>query len=262
MSTSTHEMSPAAARAAFRGGLAVPTAGYSDGYAQANLMVLPKEYAFDFLLFAQRNPKPCPILGVLEPGQLDSELLPGGDIRTDIPKYRVYRDGELVGEHPDVTEFWRDDLVSFLIGCSFTFEGALLDNGIPVAHIEQGRNVPMYKTSIPTAPAGRFHGPLVVSMRPIPASQIAEAVRVTSRYPAVHGAPVHVGDPAAIGISDLASPDYGDAVEIPDGHIPVFWACGVTPQAAVMETRPSLAIAHAPGHMLVTDARDLQYQVP
>src|SRR5699024_8537933 len=183
-------------------------------------------------------------------------------IRTDIPKYRVYRDGELTGEYQDVTEFWRDDLVSFLIGCSFTFEGALLDNGIPVAHIEQGRHVPMYKTSIPTAPAGRCHGPLVVSMRPIPASQIAEAVRVTSRYPAVHGAPVHVGDPDAIGISDLASPDYGDAVEIPAGRLPVYCARGVTPQAAVMETRRSLAIAHAPGHMLVTDARDLQYQVP
>ena len=255
-------MSPADARALFRDGLVVPTTGYSDGYAQANLMVLPKEDAFDFLLFAQRNPKPCPILGVLEPGQTSSDLLAGGDIRTDIPAYRVFRDGELVDEATDVTSYWRDDLVSFLIGCSFTFEGALQDNGIRVAHIDQGRNVPMFKTNVPTAPAGRFHGPLVVSMRPIPAGQVADAVRITSRYPAVHGAPVHVGDPSAIGISDVNAPDFGEPVNIPAGHIPVFWACGVTPQAAVMASKPTLAISHAPGHMLVTDARDLQYQVP
>lgn len=255
-------MSPADARALFRDGLVVPTTGYSDGYAQANLMVLPKEDAFDFLLFAQRNPKPCPILGVLEPGQTSSDLLAGGDIRTDIPAYRVFRDGELVDEVTDVTSYWRDDLVSFLIGCSFTFEGALQDNGIRVAHIDQGRNVPMFKTNVPTAPAGRFHGPLVVSMRPIPAGQVADAVRITSRYPAVHGAPVHVGDPSAIGISDVNAPDFGEPVNIPAGHIPVFWACGVTPQAAVMASKPTLAISHAPGHMLVTDARDLQYQVP
>lgn len=255
-------MSPADARALFRDGLVVPTTGYSDGYAQANLMVLPKEDAFDFLLFAQRNPKPCPILGVLEPGQTSSDLLTGGDIRTDIPAYRVFRDGELVDEATDVTSYWRDDLVSFLIGCSFTFEGALQDNSIRVAHIDQGRNVPMFKTNVPTAPAGRFHGPLVVSMRPIPAGQVADAVRITSRYPAVHGAPVHVGDPSAIGISDVNAPDFGEPVDIPAGHIPVFWACGVTPQAAVMASKPTLAISHAPGHMLVTDARDLQYQVP
>lgn len=255
-------LSPVEARALFRDGLQVPTPGFSAGYAQANLITLPKEDAFDFLIFAQRNPKSCPLLGVLEPGDTSSDLLVGGDIRTDIPGYRVFRDGVLTEERADVTDLWRDDLVSFIIGCSFTFETALLDNGVPVAHIEQGRNVPMYRTSIPTAPAGKFHGPMVVSMRPIPANQVADAVRITSRYPSVHGAPVHVGDPAAIGIDDLAHPDFGDAVDIAPGTVPVFWACGVTPQSVVMSSKPDLAITHAPGYMLVTDARDLQYQVP
>lgn len=261
-SADSSALSTAEARARFRAGLVTATSGYSAGFAQANLLAVPQEYAFEFLLFAQRNPKPCPVLGVLEAGQLSSELLAGGDIRTDVPLYRVYRDGELAAEVPDVREHWRDDLVAFLIGCSFTFESALLDNGVPVAHIEQGVNVPMYRTRVPAAPAGRFSGPLVVSMRPVPAAQVADAVRITSRYPAVHGAPVHVGDPAGLGITDLARPDFGDPVEIADGAVPVFWACGVTPQAAVMESRPPLAIAHAPGHMLVTDARDIAYQVP
>ena len=255
-------LTPARARELFRGGHVTPTAGFSRGYAQANLIALPAGDAFDFLLFAQRNPKPCPLLGVLEPGQVSSELLAGGDIRTDIPSYRIYREGELVDEVPDATGWWRDDMVSFLIGCSFTFESALLDNGVPVAHIEQNRNVPMYRTSLDTVPAGRFSGPLVVSMRPIPASLVADAVRITSRYPAVHGAPVHVGDPAAIGIPDLDHPDFGEAVDMPPGTVPVFWACGVTPQAVVMASRPALAVSHSPGHMLVTDARDLRYQVP
>lgn len=256
------DMSPAQARALFRSGTVTPTSGFAPGHAQANLLALPREDAFDFLLFAQRNPKPCPLLGVLEPGEISSPLLPGGDIRTDIPSYRLFRDGELVDEAPDATGWWRDDLFSFLIGCSFTFEGALLDNGVPVAHIAQGRNVPMYRTTVDTVPAGRFSGPLVVSMRPIPAAQVADAVRITSRYPAVHGAPVHVGDPSALGIEDLSRPDFGDAVDIADGEIPVFWACGVTPQAVVNASRPALAISHSPGHMLVTDARDLDYQVP
>lgn len=255
-------LTPARARELFRGGRVMPTAGFSRGYAQANLIALPSGDAFDFLLFAQRNPKPCPLLGVLEPGQVSSDLLPGGDIRTDLPAYRIYRDGELVDEVPDATGWWSDDMVSFLIGCSFTFESALLDNGVPVAHLEQNRNVPMYRTSIETVPAGRFAGPLVVSMRPVPASRVADAVRITSRYPAVHGAPVHVGDPDAIGIPDLAHPDFGEAVDMPPGTVPVFWACGVTPQAVVMASRPTLAVSHSPGHMLITDARDLQYQVP
>ncbi len=253
---------PAAAREAFRGGLVEPTSGWSRGYAQANVLAIPRDHAFDFLLFAQRNPKPCPILGILEPGETSGPLLAGGDIRTDVPKYTVYRDGEKVVEPTDITGHWRDDLVTFLIGCSFTFEAALQDGGVGIAHIEQGVNVPMYRTNRQCAPAGTMSGPMVVSMRPVPASQVADAVRITSRYPAVHGAPVHVGNPHELGISDLARPDFGDSVIIPDGFIPVFWACGVTPQAALMQSRPPLAIGHAPGHMLITDARDSDYLVP
>lgn len=241
---------------------AEPTAGHAPGYAQANILALPREDAFDFLLFAQRNPKSCPILGVLEDGQVTSELLAGSDIRDCVPRYRVFRDGELIDEPTDVYSHWRDDLVTFIIGCSFTFEAALIEAGIRVAHIDQGRNVPMYRTSVSTTPAGKFSGPLVVSMRPIPASQVSDAVRITSRYPAVHGAPVHIGDPEAIGISDLSSPDYGDAVDIAEGELPVFWACGVTPQSVVAHSRPKFAITHAPGHMLITDARDSEYLIP
>ena len=255
-------LSPANARAMFRSGLAVPTAGWSRGYAQANLMIVPRELAFDVLLFAQRNPKPCPILGVLDAGEVTGPLLAGGDIRTDVPRYTVYLDGQKVAEPTDITEYWRNDLVTFIVGCSFTFESALREGGIPVAHIDQNVNVPMYKTNVRCDPAGSISGPLVVSMRPIPASRVADAVRITSRYPAVHGAPVHVGNPAELGIGDLGRPDFGDPVQIPQGHIPVFWACGVTPQAAVMESRPALAIGHAPGHMLITDARDSDYLVP
>jgi uncharacterized protein YcsI (UPF0317 family) len=255
------ELTPIEARTLFRAGRVVPTAGWSSGFAQANLIALPRELAFDFLLFAQRNPKPCPILDVLDAGEVSGPLL-DGDIRTDLPAYRVYVDGELVEEPADATPYWRDDLVSFLVGCSFTFEAALQEGGVPVRHVDLGVNVPMYRTSRRCRPAGRFSGPLVVSMRPVPASQVADAVRITSRYPSVHGAPVHVGDPAALGIEDLGRPDYGDPVEVREGEVPVFWGCGVTPQAAVVESRPSLAIGHAPGHMLVTDARDSDYLVP
>lgn len=254
-------LSPKEARTLFRDGLVSPTAGWSAGHAQANLLVLPAEQAYDFLLFAQRNPKPCPLLDVLDAGETAGPIL-DGDIRTDIPLYRVYRDGVLAEEVTDVRELWRADLVSFLIGCSFTFEHAMLEAGLPVAHIAQGSNVPMYVTDRRCRSAGSLGGPLVVSMRPIPAAQVADAVRVTSRYPAVHGAPVHVGDPAALGIADLGVPDFGDAVPVAEGEMPVFWACGVTPQAAVMESRPPLAISHAPGYMLITDARDSDYQVP
>ncbi|WP_346028548.1 putative hydro-lyase [Arthrobacter parietis] len=253
---------PAEAREAFRNGLVVPTSGWSRGYAQANVLAIPREQAFDLLLFAQRNPKSCPILGVLEPGQTAGPLLAGGDIRTDVPKYTVYRNGEKVDEPTDIGRYWREDLVTFLIGCSFTFEAALQDGGVRIAHIDQGVNVPMYRTNRECAPAGAMSGPLVVSMRPVPAAQVADAVRITSRYPAVHGAPVHVGNPEELGIADLGAPDFGEAVQIPDGHLPVFWACGVTPQAAVMQSRPPLAIGHAPGHMLITDARDSDYLVP
>ncbi|MGA9746706.1 MAG: putative hydro-lyase [Nocardioides sp.] len=251
---------PAEARAHFRDGLVTPTAGWSAGWAQANLLALPRELAYDFLLFTQRNPKPCPVLDVLDAGAVSGPLL-DGDIRTDIPAYRVYVDGELAAETSDVTSWWRADLVSFVIGCSFTFESALAQAGVPVRHVEQGVNVPMYRTTRRCRSAGAISGPLVVSMRPVPADQVADAVTVTARYPAVHGAPVHVGDPGALGIDDLGLPDYGDPVEVRPGDVPVFWACGVTPQAAVVESRPSLAIAHAPGHMLITDARDSDYLV-
>lgn len=254
----SEQVTPAEARRRFRDGLVTQTSGWSRGWAQANLIALPRALAFDFLLFAQRNPKPCPILDVLEAGATSGPLL-GGDIRTDLPAYRVYVDGELVAETPDVRCWWREDLVSFLVGCSFTFEAALAEAGIAVRHVDQGVNVPMYRTTRRCRSAGRFSGPLVVSMRPIPADRVADAVRVTSRYPAVHGAPVHVGDPRALGIEDLGRPDYGDPVDVREGEVPVFWGCGVTPQAAVVESRPDLAIAHAPGHMLITDARDSDY---
>ncbi|CAM3932930.1 putative hydro-lyase [Helcobacillus massiliensis] len=256
------DLSPADARSRFRAGEVRPTSGIADAFAQANLIAVPQELAFDVLLFAQRNPKPCPVLGVLEPGQVTSDLLAGGDIRTDIPRYRVFENGVEVARPTDATDYWREDLVAFLVGCSFTFERALLEGGIALAHQDQGVNVPMFRTTRRCASGGRIGGPLVVSMRPIPASQVADAVRITSRYPAVHGAPVHVGSPSELGIADLSRPDFGDPVDIPAGHIPVFWACGVTPQAAVMESRPSFAIAHDPGHMLITDARDSDYLVP
>jgi len=255
-------LTPADARALFRGGLVTPTAGWSRGFTQANLIIVPREQAFDVLLFAQRNPKACPVLGVLDAGHTSGPLLAGGDIRTDVPRYTVYENGVLVDEPTDLRAWWRPDLVTFIVGCSFTFETALQDAGVPIAHIDQGKNVPMYTTNVRCAEAGALSGPMVVSMRPIPASRVSDAVRITSRYPSVHGAPVHVGDPSQLGIRDLAAPDFGDAVEIAEGDIPVFWACGVTPQAAVMESQPPLAIGHAPGHMLITDARDSDYLVP
>ena len=253
---------PAQAREAFRAGRRIVTSGHAPGYAQANVLALPSELASDMLLFAQRNPKSCPVLGVLEAGELSSDLLADGDIRTDVPAYRVYRDGKLVAEPSDVIEHWREDLVTFLLGCSFTFEAPLRAAGIPVRHMDLGVNVPMFRTSRRCQPAGSLSGPLVVSMRPLPAGRVADAVRITSRYPGVHGAPVHVGDPAALGIADIGAPDFGDAVDVPEGWIPVFWACGVTPQAAVMESAPDLAISHAPGHMLITDLPDSELQVP
>ena len=237
-------------------------ASYTPAQARALFRTTDKKYAFDFLLFAQRNPKPCPLLGVLEPGEVSSPLLAGGDIRTDIPSYRVFSHGSLIDEPKDATAYWTENTVAFLIGCSFTFERALIDNNVPVAHIEQGVNVPMYLTNIDCEPAGVFSGKMVVSMRPIPAGLVSDAVRITSRYPAVHGAPVHVGEPGLIGIDDLGAPDFGDAVDIPAGWVPVFWACGVTPQSIVMHSKPELAICHSPGKMLVTDVRDVAYQVP
>ena len=254
-------LSPAKARARFRSGLRVPTSGWCAGWTQANLLAVPRDLAYDFLLFAQRNPAPCPILDVTEPGAVSSPRF-AGDLRTDLPAYRVYERGGLVAEVDDVAGLWREDMVAFLIGCSFTFEDALLAAGVPVRHIEQGSNVPMYRTDVACRPAGALSGPLVVSMRPMPASQVATAVRVTSRYPAVHGAPVHVGSPAELGIADLDAPDFGDPVAVRPGEVPVFCAGGVTPQAAVMQSRPALAIGHAPGHMAITDIRESEHIVP
>lgn len=233
------------------------TSGLSPGYVQANLAILPKELAFDFLLFCQRNPKPCPIIEVIEAGQTEpKQTAPGADIRTDLPKYRVYRDGVLEAEVDDIRSYWSDDLVSFLIGCSYSFENAMLDAGIPLRHHEQGSNVSMFITNIECVPAGMFAGPMVVSMRPVHRSQIVKAVQVTSRFPDTHGAPIHIGAPSAIGVEDHTKPHLGDAVAFEDGEVPVFWACGVTPQAVAMESRPPLMITHAPGHMFVTDLRD------
>ncbi len=252
---------PADARRLFRAGLRTPTAGWCTGWAQANLVAVPRALAYDLLLFSQRNPKACPVLDVGEPGAVRTALH-DGDLRTDLPAYTVYVNGELVDRPADVRSVWRDDLVAFLIGCSFTFEAALVEAGVPLRHLEQQANVAMFRTSRQCRPAGSLSGPLVVSMRPVPAELVATVVQVTGRYPAVHGAPVHVGDPLALGIDDLSAPDFGDPVEVRAGEVPVFWACGVTPQAAVMASRPEFAIGHQPGHMAVTDVRDSAYLVP
>ena len=239
------------------GSLCEQTSGLAMGYVQANLVVVPRELAFDFLLFCQRNPKPCPLLDVTEPGDPEPKsVAPGADLRTDLPRYCVYQNGQRVEEPFDLKGHWRPDFVSFLLGCSFTFENALLAAGLPVRHIEEKRNVPMYRTSIPCRPAGIFHGPLVVSMRPMTTAQAIRAVQVCDRFPRAHGAPVHIGDPSAIGIRDIHHPDFGEMVTIRPGEVPIFWACGVTPQAVAMAARPPLLITHKPGHMFVTDLLD------
>jgi len=235
------------------------TAGLAPGNVQANLVILPMALAHDFLRFAQANPKPCPVLAVSEPGdprlpRLGADL----DIRSDLPRYRVWRRGELVEEPFDLFDVWGDDLVSFALGCSFSFEEALVEDGIELRHITCGSNVPMYRTNIPCAPAGPFAGPLVVSMRPLKPNDAIRAIQITSRFPSVHGAPIHIGLPETIGIKDLAKPDYGDAVPVESDELPVFWACGVTPQAVIAEVRPDFSITHAPGCMLITDLRNTQ----
>lgn len=235
------------------------TSGFSQDLVQGNVVILPQRWATDFLRYCQRNPKPCPLLAVSETGD---PMLPALghdiDIRSDVPRYRVWRHGELVDEPTDVAALWRDDLVSFVIGCSFSFEQALLDAGIRLRHVEQQRNVAMYRSHIATVPAGPFSGPMVVSMRPLKAADAIRAVQITSRFPNVHGAPVHLGDPALIGITDLNRPDYGDPVEVLPDELPVFWACGVTPQAAIAQARPEFCITHAPGSMLITDLLNQQ----
>lgn len=247
--------SPAEVRAMIRTGeITGQTSGMCDGYAQANLAILPKDLAFDFLLFTQRNKKPCPVLDVTEAGSPVPRLTaPGADIRTDIPRYRIYRKGELTDEVTDISSFWRDDLVAFLLGCSFSFEAPMIEAGLEVRHITDHHNVPMYKTNIECVPAGVFHGPMVVSMRPMKPADAIRAVQITTRMPFVHGAPIHIGDPEAIGIHDIDKPDFGDSSEIRPGEVPVFWACGVTPQAVAMAVKPEFMITHAPGHMFITD---------
>jgi uncharacterized protein YcsI (UPF0317 family) len=239
------------------GTLLGPTAGMALGYVQANLVVVPRELAFDFLLFCQRNPRPCPLLDVTEIGSPEPRhVAPGADLRTELPRYCVYRQGILIAEPTDLCAAWRDDLVAFLLGCSFTFESALLEAGLPIRHLEAGCNVPMYRTIRACRPAGVFKGPMVVSMRPMTPEQTVKAVEICSRFPRAHGAPIHFGDPSALGISDLSKPDFGDPVGIRAGEVPVFWACGVTPQAVAMEIKPELLITHKPGHMFLTDLRD------
>jgi uncharacterized protein YcsI (UPF0317 family) len=252
-----------AARRAIRAGeWLAHTSGLAPRHVQGNVVILPAALAQDFLRFCQRNPKPCPLLAVSEPGD---PLLPtlgqDVDIRSDVPRYRVWENGTLVEELTDITPLWRGDLVTFVLGCSFSFEHALIEAGIALRHVQEGKNVAMFKTNIDTAPAGPFHGPMVVSMRPMSAADAIRAVQVTARVPAVHGAPVHLGDPALIGIADIGVPDFGDAVAVLPGELPVFWACGVTPQAVVMAARPAFCITHAPGYMLITDRlnRDLPF---
>ena len=230
-----------------------PTAGMCRGYAQANLVILPPEYADDFEEYTKKNPFPCPVLEIIRGIPETHAMGEGGNIVTDIPRYRVYENGVFTKELTDASEYWKDGYVGFLIGCSFSFEEALMAAGIPVRHIEMGCNVPMYLTGVPCVPAGSMSGNMVMSMRPIPAGQVVKAVQISGAIPKVHGAPLHIGDPAAIGVRDLAHPEFGDPVEIRDGEVPVFWPCGVTPQAAVENAKPSIVITHAPGHMFITD---------
>ncbi len=255
------DLSAAELRAAIRSGAhSGHTAGLAKGKLQCNLAILPERYALDFLRFCQRNPKPCPVVGVSDTG--DPYLPTLGhdiDIRTDVPRYRVFRDGKLTDEVTDITDLWAEDLVTVALGCSFTFENALMRHGIPVRHVELGRNVPMFSSNIPLVPAGPFSGKMVVTMRPIAADRVADATRISGRYPQAHGAPIASGDPAGIGIADLSRPDWGEAVEVRAGEVPVYWACGVTPQNVLLEAKLPLCITHSPGHMLVSDvAEDAQ----
>jgi uncharacterized protein YcsI (UPF0317 family) len=237
-----------------QGNSVLPTSGMAPGYVQGNLAILPKELAADFARFCSLNPKPCPVLGQSEPGDWRLPMLGEDlDIRTDIPLYRVWKNGELVEEVTDLKTVWRDDLVAFVLGCSFSFEEALVDNGLEIRHQTCNVNVPMYRTNIECTPAGPFHGRMVVSMRPFKPADAIRAVQVTTRFPSVHGAPVHLGKPEMIGIQDIAKPDYGDAVPVKDDEFPVFWACGVTPQSVIATVKPEFCITHAPGYMLITD---------
>jgi uncharacterized protein YcsI (UPF0317 family) len=252
-----------AARLAIRrGDHTGPTSGLAPGYVQGNLAILPDALARDFLRFCQLNPKPCPLLASSSPGDWRLPALADDlDIRTDLPRYRVWLDGRIVDEPTDIMGWWRDDLVSFVIGCSFSFEEPLLEAGIELRHITRNCAVSMYRTSIETTPAGPFHGPMVVSMRPMKPADAIRAIQITTRFPSVHGAPVHIGKPELIGIRDLANPDYGDPLPINDDEIPVFWACGVTPQSVIATVMPDFCITHYPAAMLVTDRRNVELAI-
>jgi uncharacterized protein YcsI (UPF0317 family) len=238
------------------------TSGICQGYIQTNLAILPKELAYDFLLFCNRNPKPCPVVDVTEPGSPVPRLAaPEADLRTDLGMYRVFKNGELVDEPTDISSYWRDDLVAFLLGCSLSFERALMANDIPLRHIELGLSAVAYISNIECVPAGIFHGPMVVSMRPLPPDKVVRAVQVTTRFPGTHGAPVHIGDPSVIGIEDLDNPEFVGRVPVHPGEVPVFWACGITPQVVAMRSKPELMITHSPGYMFVTSLKEEQLTV-
>ena len=254
---------PRAVRLAARHGVfGGVTAGLAPGFVQGNVCILPKEFAADFRAYCERNPKPCPLIAVSEPG--DPRLPSLGedlDIRTDVPRYRVFRDGRLSDEVTDIRDLWTPDRVAFVIGCSFSFEEALAEAGVPLRYVAEGRNVAMYLSNIETEPAGPFRGPMAVSMRPLVAADAIRAVQITSRFPRAHGAPVHIGRPELIGIDDLDHPFAGDRIEVRPDELPVFWACGITPQAAVLRAKPPICITHAPGHMLVTDVKNSEWAV-
>ncbi len=251
-----------ARRAIRRGQYSGHTSGIASGYVQGNLAILPKDLAADFARFCQLNPKPCPLLASSDPGDWRLPTLAADlDIRTDVSRYRIWRNGKLVDEPTDITGYWRSDLVTFVLGCSHSFEAALIEEGIELRHISLGRTVPMFRTNIATAPSGPFHGPMVVSMRPMKPKDAIRAIQITTRFPAVHGAPVHIGKPDLIGIADLSKPDHGDAVPVGDEELPVFWACGVTPQSVIATVKPEFCITHHPGCMIVTDRKNTEFAI-
>lgn len=238
------------------------TSGFCPGYVQGNVVILPSDWAAEFLQFCQFNPKPCPLIGLSEKGNpLLPDLGRDLDIRTDLPRYRIFRDGAVVDEVTEIKGFWSDDFVTFVLGCSFSFEEALTADGLVVRNVVEGVNVPMYRTTIPCRSAGRFSGDMVVSMRPFLAADAIRAIQISTRFPSVHGAPIHLGDPSLIGIDDIHCPDFGDQVTIANDEIPVFWACGVTPQVALEQAKPPFCITHSPGCMLVTDIPNSQLAI-
>ncbi len=237
------------------------TAALAPGYVQANLVVLPKVYAADFEGFCRVNPRPCPLLAMTSPGETEIKgLAVGSDIRTDLPKYWLWKNGVMVGDVTDIKDLWRDDLVSFLIGCSFSFDNLLALAGIPVRHRDARSNVPMFRTNVPCTPVGAFRGNMVVSMRPVHPRHATVVRELSGRLPLCHGDPIHWGNPKALGISNIRQPDFGDTVEIFDEEEPVFWACGVTPQVALENAHLDFAITHKPGHMFITDIRDIELE--